>query len=149
MRRLVAAETVCTARGARLNGPGRGVLAALLRHERPLKAYELTVQLGSFERPAAPTTVYRALKLLMDVGLAHRIETLNAFVACRFPDEPHLAGFRVCDGCAKVEEVRLEALPLPVRGMERETGRERLVFELILLCPACDASGMNWSRSRA
>jgi Fur family zinc uptake transcriptional regulator len=135
-RRLIAAEAICASRGQRLNGAGRRVLKALLDSDRPLKAYDLTYALGDGVRSAAPPTVYRALRLLIGVGLAHRIETLNAFVACRFPGEPHLAGFLVCKSCGAADEVRLDAMP-PVIG---PLDNDRLVFEVMKRCAACDAA---------
>jgi Fur family zinc uptake transcriptional regulator len=134
-RRLIAAEAICASRGLRLNGAGRRVLKALLNSDRPLKAYDLTYELGDGARSAAPPTVYRALKLLIGAGLAHRIETLNAFVACCFPDETHLAGFFVCESCGATEEVRLDALPAQVG----ERDHDRLVFEVVKPCAVCRA----------
>lgn len=132
-RRLIAAEAICAARGDRLNSPGRRVLKALLASGRPLKAYDLMYELGDRDRPAAPPTVYRALRVLIAAGLAHRIETLNAFVACRVPAEPHLAGFRVCEACGTAEEVALDGLPPGVAAGVHD----RLVFEVITRCAAC------------
>jgi Fur family zinc uptake transcriptional regulator len=107
-----------------------------LSSDRPLKAYDLMYALGDGGRSAAPPTVYRALKFLIGVGLAHRIETLNAFVACRFPREPHLAGFLVCEACGTAEEVRLDALPAQIDS----PNHDRLVFEIVRRCAACAAS---------
>ena len=132
-RRLIAAEAICAARGARLNAPGRHVLKALLASGRPLKAYDLTHALAEGGRSAAPPTVYRALKFLIGMGLAHRIETLNAFVACRFPSDPHLAGFHVCERCGAAEEFRLDAVPPQAAPLDRG----RLVFEVLNVCVAC------------
>lgn len=132
-RALIAAEALCAARGERLNDPGRRVLKALLASGAPLKAYDLMHALASGGRSAAPPTVYRALKFLIGMGLAHRIESLNAFVACRFPGEAHLPGFRVCESCGAAEEFRLDQVPPEVGGH----GEWRLVFEVLAPCPSC------------
>jgi len=136
-RRLIEAEALCATRGERLNRPGRRVLKALLSTNRPLKAYDLTYALGDGGRSAAPPTVYRALRLLMGVGLVHRIEILNAFVACRFAGEPHRAGFIVCETCGAAEEVQLDVLPPQIEaGLD-----DRLVVEVSRRCAACEAPG--------
>lgn len=132
---LIAAEALCAARGERLNDPGRRVLKTLLASAAPLKAYDLTHALATGGRSAAPPTIYRALKFLIGMGLAHRIESLNAFVACRFPNEPHLAGFKVCDRCGAAEEFRLDE----AEDQVPQHGAWRLVCEVLALCAACEA----------
>jgi Fur family zinc uptake transcriptional regulator len=130
---LIAAEALCAARGERLNDPGRRVLKALLTAAAPLKAYDLTHALAIGGRSASPPTVYRAVRFLIGMGLAHRIESLNAYVACRFPGEPHLAGFHVCESCGSAEEFRLERVPPEAEG----AGDWRLVFEVLAPCTSC------------
>ena len=58
------------------------IAAELANAYKPLTAYEILEKL----RPkgvSAPTTVYRALDKLVASAKVHRIESLNAFVACR------------------------------------------------------------------
>ena len=88
------------------------IMEALTEAARPLSAYDLLDRL----RPtgvAAPLTVYRALDKLMASGKVHRIESLNAFVACRHGEHhhdeaetapPRAVGFAICDGCGTVDE---------------------------------------------
>ena len=82
--RLAAAEALCVRREQRLTAPRRRVLELLLQAGQPLKAYDL---MAAFDphAPAKPPTVYRALEFLEREGFAHRIESLNAFVACGHP----------------------------------------------------------------
>ncbi|HEX7948036.1 MAG TPA: transcriptional repressor [Phenylobacterium sp.] len=133
-RALIAAEALCAARGEALNDPGRRVLKALLAAPSPLKAYDLTHALATGGRSAAPPTVYRALKFLIAMGLAHRIESQNAYVACRFPGEPHFAGFHVCERCGAAQEFRLADIPAPAGPRSAD----RLVFEVLGSCSACE-----------
>ena len=53
--------------------------------DKPLSAYDVIDALRDHGR-VAPPTVYRALQKLIDEGLAHRLETRNAYVACREAD---------------------------------------------------------------
>ncbi|MCR5876252.1 transcriptional repressor [Phenylobacterium sp. J426] len=79
-------------------------LELLLRAGGPVKAYDLvaTFQPGG---QTAPPTVYRALDALVELGLAHRIASRNAYVAChRHDGEAHAASFLFCDCCDAVEE---------------------------------------------
>ena len=76
----------------------REVLKLLLESGRPAKAYDLMGQMKG-DSAAKPPTVYRALEFLMDMGLAHRIESLNAFVACGHWHHGHSAVFLICEKC--------------------------------------------------
>ncbi len=79
---LAHAEAACAARGAQLTELRRQVLRLVLEAEQPVGAYALLDRLKA-ERPgAAPPTVYRALDFLLEQGLIHKVERLNAFVGC-------------------------------------------------------------------
>ena len=64
----------------------------------PLTAYALLDNLreNGFR---APLQVYRALDKLVDYGLVHRLESLNAFVACRHKGcaDHKTAAFAICE----------------------------------------------------
>ncbi|MCB1460156.1 MAG: transcriptional repressor, partial [Nitratireductor sp.] len=60
------------------------VLNALVAAGGPLSAYGILDQLRE-EGFRAPLQVYRALEKLVDQGKVHRLESLNAFVACSHP----------------------------------------------------------------
>ena len=50
------------------------------------------------------------LDFLVAHGFAHKIERLNAFVACLHPDDGHRPAFLICRGCRTVvEAVKWEA----------------------------------------
>ena len=90
-------------RGLTLNH--RLVFDALKAAKRPLTAYELIDRLRG-AGITAPPTVYRALTRLVDDSLAHRLESLNAFVACSHPHGQHKAAvFAICDDCGSVSEL--------------------------------------------
>ena len=82
------------------------VLGALQAAAKPCTAYELLDTL----RPdgiKAPPQVYRALQRLQDLGLIHRIESLNAFLACDHGPHEHASGFAICKSCGKTVEFAL------------------------------------------
>jgi Fur family zinc uptake transcriptional regulator len=104
---LAAAEAACRAKGARLTAMRREVLEALYATHRPLGAYDIAEALARKDgRRLAPITIYRALDFLMEHGLAHRLASRNAFVAC-----PHghssgdLVAFLICETCGGVDEM--------------------------------------------
>ena len=79
------------------------IVDALRDVGKPLSAYEIIDHLKE-KGLSAPPTVYRALNRLIEDGLAHRLESLNAFVACRHPHHKGTAAFAICDGCGTVRE---------------------------------------------
>ena len=82
------------------------VLETLQRMHKPISAYDLLKRLhtSGFN---APTQVYRALDRLLEHGLAHRLESLNAYVACSHPhaSEHAAPAFAICEECGCVDEV--------------------------------------------
>lgn len=81
------------------------VLKALDAAEGPLSAYTILDRLRD-EGFRAPLQVYRALERLQDFGLVHRLESINAFVACCQPNEHEheTVAFAICENCGKVDE---------------------------------------------
>jgi Fur family transcriptional regulator, zinc uptake regulator len=94
-------------KGERFTPPRRKVMEKLLGAKTPMKAYDVVEVMGD----AKPMTVYRALDFLVANGLAHRIESLNAYVACA---ESHCAHkdsqYLICDSCGRVEELHNHAI---------------------------------------
>jgi Fur family zinc uptake transcriptional regulator len=139
---LDRATTVCDARGVRLTELRRQVLELVWRRHEPVGAYDLLDELKIVHRRAAPPTIYRALEFLMDQGLVHRIESLNAYVGCTRPEERHAGQFLICTRCGSIGELddaeiaravtdRAAAMgftvlrqTIEVRGICAECGRE-------------------------
>ncbi len=91
-------------RRARTNNQ-KSVLDALRDAERPLTAYDLIDVLRD-QGITSPPTVYRALGRLTDDGLVHRLESLNAFVACRSGGgHEEAAIFTICTECGVAAEI--------------------------------------------
>jgi Fur family zinc uptake transcriptional regulator len=109
---LTRAERICSERRTRLTPIRRQVLSALAATHSPIGAYELIEKLEDHEghRPA-PITVYRALDFLLEQGLAHRIESRNAFVACAHDHGGRgVVMFLICETCGAVGEAVSDAV---------------------------------------
>ena len=109
---LTQADDRCVRAGERMTQPRRRALELLLEAGRPMKAYDLIDIFGEDGRAAKPPTVYRALDFLSRQGLAHRIESLNAYVACEMGERSHAAAFLICDCCGSAEEFDPETGPV-------------------------------------
>lgn len=116
------------------------VFGALSRAEGPLSAYTILDQLRD-DGFRAPLQVYRALDKLVETGMVHRLESLNAFVACSHPgcDSHQTIAFAICETCGKVTEISDEALETRLRQLARDDSFtvKKAVVELRGLCAAC------------
>jgi Fur family zinc uptake transcriptional regulator len=113
------------------------VLEALQEAGRAMTAYELLDALRDHGL-RAPVQVYRALEALGQRELVHRIETLNAFVACRHLDHRETAAFAICDDCRTIWEFTLP----PEAGLTAVADRKgfetrHTTVELHGRCAAC------------
>ncbi|MGL4440153.1 MAG: Fur family transcriptional regulator [Bosea sp. (in: a-proteobacteria)] len=117
------------------------VLALLSAAGKPLSAYDL-LNLLRDDGVNAPPTVYRALERLMRDGLAHRIESLNAFVACNQPHHRELAAFAICDHCGKVSELMGAELEGHLFNVASRTGfhASKATVELHGHCAGCSGT---------
>lgn len=136
---LADAETLCARGGRRLTALRRQVLALVWGRHAPVKAYEILEHLQRDKPGAAPPTVYRALEFLLEMGLIHRIESLNAYVGCGDPRSPHGGQFLICRGCGTVAEINE---PKITRLLSEEAAQLRFVaddqtVEIRGLCPQC------------
>lgn len=121
------------------------VLGALARADGPRSAYELLDDLRD-DGLRAPLQVYRALDKLLELRLAHRLESLNAFVACGEPnvhEDGGIAAFAICEKCGRVEEFCDDAVCGRLGAIAHETGfrPRRTTIEIRGLCRTCAEAG--------
>lgn len=136
---LQAVETACAAQGLRLTPVRRQVLEILLEGHRALGAYDVLRRLTAAGATPQPPVAYRALDFLVANGFAHRIERLNAYVACSRPGAGHAAAFLICRDCGAVAELDGAAAAARLGDAARAAGfaMDRAVVEIEGLCPAC------------
>lgn len=110
---MLAAEQLCRDRGLRFTTLRRRVLALVWESHKPVGAYEILASLSDEGRKSAPPTVYRALGFLIEAGLVHRLNMLNAFIGCPEPTKPHAGQFLICRKCravAELDDVAIDSL---------------------------------------
>jgi len=137
--RLEIADSLCAQRGKRLTPIRRKVLELLLRHGRSLKAYELLDEMRAVHPGAAPPTVYRALDFLMEEGLIHRLDAVNAWAACLDAQGAPHDILVVCTCCGAVAEVSDPAMSRQLAERVAQTGFVPTSHETEIraLCPVC------------
>lgn len=140
-----AVERACRERGLRLTPIRARVLGLIADAGRPLKAYDLLDQVREGEGPgaAAPPTVYRALDFLLANGFIHKLQSVNAFVACHHPNTAqHSVPFLICDRCHNAVELEdrhvVAALDARARALGFEPQAQTL--EVHGLCERCSTA---------
>ena len=118
-------------------------MGALSDARGPLSAYTILDQLRD-QGFRAPLQVYRALDKLVEYGLVHRLESLNAFVACQHPescegDSFETVLFTICEKCDDVQELANKHLMNAVNGLANEINfsPKKSVIEFRGLCSDC------------
>lgn len=114
------------------------IVEALRGVGRPVSAYELIEELRD-KASLAPQTVYRSLDRLIADGQAHRLESINAFVACRHPSHEGAAVFAICDDCGTVTEFDEPAAVEQLAAWARKSkfAVDRMTLELRGRCRMC------------
>jgi Fur family zinc uptake transcriptional regulator len=133
---LDAADTACAARKVQLTPVRRRVLEILLENHSAMGAYDVLARLDAEGLGSKPPVAYRALSFLVDNGFVHRIERLNAFIACAHPGAHHDPAFMICRSCGTVAEAQAtSALAQPAKQSGFHV--EQTVIEAEGLCPSC------------
>ena len=142
---VAAAEHRCKSQGLRLTDVRRRVLEILLERHQAMGAYDILEVLREEGLGSQPPVVYRALDFLVANGLAHKIERLNAFVACGHPEGDCAPAFLICRSCEKVAEAQATPADGALGACAAEVGFviERAVVEAVGLCPSCQDAGTS------
>lgn len=137
------AERLCARRGARLTDTRRRVLELIWQGHSAVKAYDIIDRFSTDGGATRPPTVYRALDFLLEQGLIHKIESLNAFVGCARHSEGHECQFLVCSNCARVIELDSPAARAVLAKEAEKSGFDvaRQTIEIHGLCEACRSEG--------
>ncbi len=136
---IAEAERICAAASESLTPLRRRVLEILLDQTGPAKAYDLLHLLDTETTQAKPPTIYRALDFLVRMGLAHRIESLNAFVACDVGACARSTIFLICEKCGAAEEFDAGHALVDLADAAKRDGFaiKRTMIEASGLCATC------------
>lgn len=136
---VLAAQKTCREKGLRFTAQRQRVLEILLSQHRALGAYDILNVLRSEGASAQPPVAYRALEFLVAHGFAHKVERLNAFIACAHPGQTHVPALLICRACRAVAETPVDTARAFIRESAKTTGFnvEETMVEAIGLCPKC------------
>ena len=116
------------------------VLDLIERSREPVKAYSI---LNNVQKKGikAPPQVYRALEKLIKLGKIHKVESKNAFVACKNSncEITKATIFSICETCEKVTEIANNKLSKFLNNFDDNTGMKykKYNLEFFGLCKKC------------
>jgi Fur family ferric uptake transcriptional regulator len=124
-------------RGGRVTSPTRTVVSVLLETERHLTADDLIDEVGRRTTGVAPSTVYRVLQRLSELGIVEHVHAGDgpAFYHLREHGHAHL----VCHRCGVVTDIEDGALAALARRVDEAHGfaLDTHHAALLGLCAAC------------
>jgi Fur family transcriptional regulator, zinc uptake regulator len=149
-RAVLAAQRICAVKQLALTPIRTRVLQIVWRSHEPVGAYEILAELSKDRQRSGPPTVYRALEFLVQAGLVHRLDALNAFVGCRHPEVAHAPHFLICHQCKRVAEISDGGVTRALRKQAQSLGfpLEDSSIEIKSLCTRCAAAPPTKSTQR-
>ena len=116
------------------------VLEIIVKAKEPLKAYSILYNVQK-KGINAPQQIYRALDKLIEIGKIHKIESRNAFVACKNIncEISKATAFSICESCEQVEEINDTKLSKYLISYNDKTGMKykKYNLEFFGLCKKC------------
>ncbi len=139
------AVTICAERKGRLTKQRKRVLELIWKSHQPVGAYSLLEQLRNEGFNGAPPTVYRALDFLLEHGLIHRLESLNAYAGCCHPNHEHNGQFLICQRCHQVAEITDSSVSQAIKQSAAKHGFAATdpVIEIPGLCQQCQQESID------
>ena len=112
------------------------------KSSEPLKAYAILFNVQK-KGIKAPLQVYRALDKLIEIGKIHKVESRNAFIACKSSscEISQATAFSICNKCENVSEINNPKLSKYLTNFEDDTGMQykKYNLEFFGLCKKCKA----------
>ena len=119
----------------------RKVFEILIRDHKPLGAYEILEALSGEGYSSSPPIAYRVLDFLMEHGFVHKIQGLNAFIACSHPNYSHSPAFVICRKCERVAEIDDKKSGINFQNPSIDNFIiEKTTVELTGVCTKCSSS---------
>jgi len=137
------AELYFQKHGIRFTPLRRRIFEIILRSGNPIGAYDIIERLRDHGKIAAPISVYRVLDFLIEQRFVHRLATINAYMACVSPEDPHAAQFLICQCCGSVCEVSNPAIDKAIADGAESTNFQISypLVEIMGICGSCVEKG--------
>ena len=133
------AEEICQVKGLRFTELRKEVLKLIWLSHNPSKAYDILEMLKGKAWSAKPPTVYRALDFLLENGLVHKLDSINAYIGCSHPRDHNRCYFLICTECNEAKECCSPELSkaIEVAWKNNSFSPQRVTLEVLGQCDAC------------
>ena len=135
------ARTIFAERNLRFTDLREQVFKEIAATNGSIGAYDILDQLSGKGTRLAPISVYRSIDALLDAGVIHRLETKNAYFACRRHEHGKEGRpiFLSCERCGSVAEAEAQGVFDLINQVARGQGFEAKVkfVEVSGICARC------------
>ena len=132
----------CLDKGKSLTPTRALVMLTLSKHNKPQSAYDLKEEINKKSNNNINiSTIYRVLDFWIQIGLIHRISSINKYLLCTKPKDEHIHLLNFCTKCEKVIETCSEKMGL---NLKKSTAKLNLLLnqehsiEVPVLCSRCN-----------
>ena len=138
-RAMREAESICQEKGLRFTDLRREVLRLIWLSHVPAKAYDILENLKGKEWSAKPPTVYRALDFLLETGLVHKLDSINAYIGRSHPRDHNGCYFLICTDCNEAKECCSSELSdaIELAWNKNSFKPKKITLEVFGQCSAC------------
>ncbi len=123
------------------------VFAEIAAIRGSIGAYEILERLAEKGTRLAPISVYRSIDALMDAGVIHRLESKNAYFACRRHEHGAKGRpiFLACEECGNVKEVPAQQIFDQIKDLAGSVGFQTKIkfVEVTGICADCQAAAKD------
>ncbi|MGE4128837.1 MAG: Fur family transcriptional regulator [Hyphomicrobiaceae bacterium] len=135
------ARSIFSERNLRFTELREHVFTEIASTNGAIGAYDILERLSNKGMRLAPISVYRSIDALIDAGVIHRLESKNAYFACRRHEHATKGRpvFLACERCGGVSEVAAQPVFDLINDTAREVGFEPKVkfVEVSGICAQC------------
>ncbi len=133
------AKEFCNAGSLNLTPIRKKVLEIIASNHKPAKAYDILAKLKEEGFSDKPPTVYRALDFLIENKMVHKLNTINAYVACFNNETEEVSCFLICTKCKDIEELQDEGIINAIAniGKSKNINIKNINLEIEFRCEKC------------
>lgn len=142
---MASAAAICVEKNLNFTDLRKTVLKVIWQSHKPSKAYDILDELAKSGFSSKPPTVYRALDFLMDLGLIHKINSLNAFIGCSHPHQKHSCHFIICKSCENISECCNDEIAQAIYNITNyyQFKPTKASMEIEGICFTCQSNAQN------
>lgn len=133
---------LCAKRGERMTKVRRDVILALAHLDKAYPAYQILSGINKKRTPLlSAMSLYRTLDFLIELGVAVKFDSQNAYKLCADHPHAHSHLMIICDNCGSTEEIDDPATTTKLENLAKKHSHilKHHVIELHGTCSSCSS----------